>query len=323
VPLFDLPLEQLQSYQAPETEPEDFDAFWERTLQETAEAHDLEARFERIDEPIYRLVDVYDVTFHGFGGQPIKAWFIEPAGNEQPLPCLVRYIGYGGGRSFPIDHLAPAVAGIAHLVMDTRGQGSTWSPGDTGDMAPAGSHHPGFLTLGIESPETYYYRRVFTDAVRAIEAAASHPHVDARRIAVAGASQGGGITIAAAALAADRVKLAMPDVPFLCHYRRAVELTDRLPYLEITNYLKVHRDREAQVFRTLSYFDGIHFARRIRARCLFSAALMDMICPPSTVFAAYNRVPAPKQIRLYTFNEHEGGGPFQAMEQLKFALAYL
>jgi cephalosporin-C deacetylase len=131
------------------------------------------------------------------------------------------------------------------------------------------------------------------------------------------------MTIAAAALAPDRVKLAMPDVPFLCHYRRAVELTDQLPYLEITQYLKVHRDRVERVFRTLSYFDGAHFARRIRAQCLFSAALMDMICPPSTVFAAYNRVTSPKQMRLYAFNEHEGGGPFQMMEQLKFARACL
>ena len=127
----------------------------------------------------------------------------------------------------------------------------------------------------------------------------------------------------AAGLAGGRVKLAMPDVPFLCHYRRATELTDRAPYSEITAYLKVHRDRVEQAFQTLAYFDGIHFAPRIAARCLFSAALMDMVCPPSTVFAAYNRVTAPKEIRLYTYNEHEGGGPFQAAEQLRFAAEHL
>jgi cephalosporin-C deacetylase len=179
------------------------------------------------------------------------------------------------------------------------------------------------MTLGIESPATYYYRRVYTDAVRAVEVAAGHPRVDPARIAVAGGSQGGGIAIAAAALAHRHVKLAMADVPFLCHFRRATEITDEMPYQEITRYLKVHRDRIEQVFRTLAYFDGIHFAPRIRARCLFSAGLMDMICPPSTIFAAYNRVKAPREIRLYAYNEHEGGGPFQMLESLRFAAEYL
>ena len=319
MPLFDLPLEELRTYQAPDTEPADFDAFWQKTIEETKAAHPLDARLERLDDAIYRLVDVYDVTFNGFGGQPIKGWFIEPAGNTKRLPCVLRYIGYGGGRSLPLENLAPAAAGLAHLVMDTRGQGSTWAPGDTGDVVSTGGHYPGFMTMGIESPETYYYRRVFTDAVRAIDVAGAHPHVDPERIAVAGASQGGGIAIAAAALAGERVKIAMPDVPFLCHYRRATEMTDRMPYHEITGYLKVHRDRVEQVFGTLSYFDGVNFAPRITARCLFSVSLMDMICPPSTIFAAYNRIRAPKEIRLYTYNEHEGGGPFQAAEGLRFA----
>ena len=321
MPLFDFPLEKLRTYQAPDIEPADFEAFWRDTL--ARQQHPLDSRFERLADPSYRLVDVYDVTFAGFAGQPIKGWFIEPAGNTRPLPCIIRYIGYGGGRSLPIDHLAPATAGFASLVMDTRGQGSSWAPGATGDVSTTGGHFPGFMTQGIESPETYYYRRVFTDAVRVIDVAAGHPHVDKTRIAVVGASQGGGIVIAAAGLAGGRVKLAMPDVPFLCHYRRATELTDRAPYSEITAYLKVHRDRVEQAFQTLAYFDGIHFAPRIAARCLFSAALMDMVCPPSTVFAAYNRVTAPKEIRLYTYNEHEGGGPFQAAEQLRFAREHL
>lgn len=322
MPLFDMPLEKLQSYVAPSTEPADFDAFWRRTLNETAR-HPLALHCTPVQHPAYKLVEVFDVTFNGFGGQPIRGWFVQPAGNKGKLPCVVTYIGYGGGRGLPTEHMHFALAGFANFVMDTRGQGSSWSPGETPDSAGSGPQFSGFMTRGIESPDNYYYRRVFTDAARAVAAAASHPLVDAARIAVQGGSQGGGITLAAAALAPDQVKLALPDVPFLCHYRRATEIVDSSPYSEISNYLKCHRGRSEQVFKTLAYFDGVNLAARIKARCLFSVGLMDNICPPSTVYAAYNRVAAPKDILVYDYNNHEGGGQFQLLEKLRFAAQHL
>ncbi|MFM2032105.1 MAG: hypothetical protein RLZZ297_870, partial [Chloroflexota bacterium] len=231
---------------------------------------------------------------------------------------------YGGGRSFPNDHLLWASRGYAHLIMDTRGQGSAWSKGDTPDPEPAGTnpHHPGFMTRGIAAKETYYYRRVFTDAVRAIEAARSHPAVDPTRIAVTGGSQGGGISIAAAGLMPD-VVVAMPDVPFLCHYRRATEITNSDPYNEIARYLRTHRTSVEQVFATLNYFDGIHFARRAKATALFSVGLMDDICPPSTIYAAYNNWSGAKQMSVWQYNNHEGGGTFQAQDKMQFMRSLL
>lgn len=317
MPLFDWPLEQLRTYQAPAPAPPDFDAFWQRTLGETRK-HALGARFERVDEPLYCLTHVFDVTFAGFGGQPIRAWLVTPAGATTRLPTVVSYVGYGGGRSLPLEHMAPAVAGLAHFVMDNRGQGSGFSPGDTADEAGSGPQHPGFMTRGIESPDTYYYRRLITDAVRAVEAAVTHPLVDAERVAVRGASQGGGLALAAAGLLGERVKLVAADVPFLCHFRRAVELGLQAPYNEITRYLAVHRGQIQAVFATLAYFDGMFFSERIKARALVSCGLMDQVCPPSTVFAAYNRITAPKEMKLYDFNEHEGGGIYQQREWLRW-----
>jgi cephalosporin-C deacetylase len=178
------------------------------------------------------------------------------------------------------------------------------------------------MTRGIASKETYYYRRVFCDAVRAIEAARSHPAVDGSRIAVTGGSQGGGISIAAAGLTPD-VAVAMPDVPFLCHYRRATEITNSDPYSEISRYLKTHRHNVEQVFATLSYFDGIHFSKRAKATTLFSVGLMDDICPPSTVYAAYNAWNGPKQISVWHYNNHEGGGSFQSQDKMRFLQTHL
>jgi cephalosporin-C deacetylase len=314
---YDLPLDQLKTYLPPRVEEPDFDAFWQSTLAE-ARKFPLDVRFEPVDIGI-KAHDIFDVTFPGYGGQPIKGWFILPRQRTGKLPCVIDFIGYNGGRSFPIDWLLWSSAGYANFVMDTRGQGSTWSIGATNDISPEGTgpHVPGFMTMGILDKNAYFYRRVFTDAVRAIEAARSHPEVDAAHIAVTGGSQGGGITIAAAGLDPS-VEVVMPDVPFLCHYRRASEITDSHPYQELVQYCHTHRDHIEIVFKTLSYFDGVNLAARARGKALFSVGLMDPICPPSTVFAAYNYYGGPKDIRIYPYNQHEGGGSFQAFEKLKF-----
>ena len=124
--------------------------------------------------------------------------------------------------------------------------------------------------------------------------------------------------MAAAGLVPD-LAIVMPDVPFLCHFRRAVEIIDTDPYNEITRFCKTHRDQIEPVFKTLAYFDGMNFAVRARAAALFSVGLMDTICPPSTVFAAYNHYAGSKDIRIWQFNNHEGGEIFQGIEKLLFA----
>jgi len=314
---FDFPLNELKVYCPPRAEPADFDSFWKSTLDE-ARSFPLNATFERVD---YGLVaqETFDVTFAGFSGQPIKGWLILPKQRAGKLSCVVEYIGYGGGRNFAIEWLLWASAGYAHFIMDTRGQGSGWSKGDTPDLYAEGGNPslPGSMTQGVLDSRHYYYRRVFTDAVRAIDAARSHPEVDASQIAVTGGSQGGGITIAAAGLVPE-VVAAMPDVPFLCHYRRATEIVDTYPYKEIAEYCHIHRDKVDTVFNTLSYFDGVNFSARAKAKTLFSVGLMDQVCPPSTVFAAYNHWLGEKDIKVYPYNGHEGGGSFQTVEKLKF-----
>ncbi len=316
MPFFDLSLDELRSYRPEWHEPHDFDAFWQATLNETRQ-HPLGARFERVDAGL-RLIDTYDVTYAGYGGQPIKAWFSLPAGASGPLPCVVEFIGYGGGRGFPLDWVMWAAAGYAHLVMDTRGQGSVWRNGDTPDI-PDGANPfvPGFMTQGILDPKTYYYRRVYMDAVRAVETVRSYAAVDSARVAVTGGSQGGGLSVAVSGLVPD-LGAAMPDVPFLCHFRRAVGLTDNQPYAEIVKYLSTHRDKIERIFATLDYFDGMYFAARAKAPSLYSTAMMDQTCPPSTVFAAYNVLKAPKDIKIYTYNNHEGGASYQTQAKIEF-----
>lgn len=300
----DLPEQELRGYRSSQSDPVDFDAFWAGTLQAS---RDVVAPVSVVPTDTgLRAVEVFDVTFPGFAGQPVKAWLRVPAGARGPLPTIVQYQGYGGGRGHALENLLWASAGFAHLMMDTRGQGSSWSRGETPDPDGAGPQFPGFMTRGIESRETYYYRRVFTDAARAVDAARSLEIVDSDRVVIMGGSQGGGITLAVAGLVPD-VAAAFAYVPFLCDFPRATVITDNNPYKEIGSYLAVHRDRVAGAHEVLSYFDGVNFAKRAQAPAWFSTALMDATCPPSTVFAAFNNYAGPKDIAVWPYNGHEGG----------------
>jgi cephalosporin-C deacetylase len=302
----DMPLAELRAYSPELTVPADLDAFWSHTLREARQTGGpVEVR--RIKGPIRELV-VEDLTFPGFAGDPVRAWVTRPR-TDAPRPTVIEYLGYGGGRGIPGERLAWAASGYVHILMDARGQGSAWgSGGDTPDPHGSGPATPGYLTRGILDPAHYYYRRLFTDAVRAVDAALTLPVVDAERIAVTGGSQGGGTAIAAAALH-ERVRAVMPDVPFLCDFPRSVSTTPLAPFTEIVQYLSVHRDAEERVFHTLSYFDGAVLARRLTASALYSVGLMDDIVLPSSVFAAYNATAsADKHIEVYGYNGHEGGG---------------
>lgn len=316
MPSADLSLADCRTYRPELPEPDDFDAFWSRTLDE-------EPTDGGRDKPAFTLVATglsqvltYDVTVPGYGGEPVRGWLRMPAGATEPLGCIVEFLGYGRGRGLAHEQLFWACAGYAHLVMDTRGQGWSAASGDTADSDPgAAGTVPGFVTRGVESPETYYYRRLFVDAVRCVEVMRAHPEVDPDRVVVTGISQGGGIALSVSGLVPGLAGV-MPDVPFLCNVPRAARTGGLPPYTEIASYLRLHRDRTDTVFHTLSYFDAALHATRATAPALFSIAMMDEICPPSTCFTAYNRYAGPKDVRVYEFNGHEGGAEYQRAEQL-------
>ncbi|RKE17112.1 alpha/beta fold hydrolase [Streptomyces sp. TLI_171] len=304
MPLTDLDLDDLQSYRPTLSAPADFDAFWADTLAE-ARRHDTPVTAELRTDTHLTAFDAYDVRFPGWNGEPVAAWLLLPHATREPLPVIVKYLGYSGGRGLPGEHLLPPAAGYAHLVVDSRGQGHDTPDRGQGDGTQWAE---GFLTRGIDHPRNHYYRRLITDCVRALDALPQLPGTDPARAVVSGGSQGGGLALAVAALAPDQVAALLSDVPFLCHFRRAVRTAGDGPYPEIVKYLRWHsRDQEERTFATLDYFDGVHFAPRATAPALFSVALMDPVCPPSTVYAAYHRYAGPAEIEVWQFADHGGG----------------
>jgi cephalosporin-C deacetylase len=311
----DMPASELPDYRSSQIDPNDFDEFWESTLA-TSRAAASAVRIEPVETGL-TTIDVFDVTFSGWNGEPVRAWLRMPRGATGPLPAIVQFVGYGGGRGHHLEELFFASSGFAHFQMDTRGQGSGWSIGDTPDPDGTGPQAPGVMTRGIDSRETYYYRRLFTDAVRAVETVRELESVDASRISVFGISQGGGIALAVAGLVPGLAAVA-PCVPFLCDFPRATVITDEYPYKEIGDYLSVHRHKVDAVAGVLPYFDGVNFAKRASAPALFSTSLMDATCPPSTVHAAYNVYGGERSMSLWQFNGHEGGGIVDVERALEF-----
>src|SRR5699024_4131341 len=122
--------------------------FWEETLSQAREASSPLLSLERVDNGL-TLIDTWDVTFAGHDGSPVRARYQRPAGAQADLPVVVEYLGYGGGRGEPLERLAFSAAGYGHLVMDTRGQGSTWGAGGhTADPAGSGPAASGVMTRG-------------------------------------------------------------------------------------------------------------------------------------------------------------------------------
>ncbi|MBB1197338.1 acetylxylan esterase [Curtobacterium flaccumfaciens] len=313
MPLTDLPLDALRTHRSDVRRPADFDAFWADTIAAARTAGEgVEVALVPAETPVTGLV-VEDLTFPGFAGDPVRAWVNRPVTDDPgALPVVVEFLGYGGGRGRPGERVHWALAGYVHVVMDTRGQGSGWAGGDTPDPHGSAPHASGWMTSGIGSPADHYYRRVYTDAVRLVEAVRTLPGIDPERIALTGGSQGGGITIAAAALVEAHVGplvAVLPDVAFLADWRNGTDVAVGGPYLELAQYLAVHRDAADTVWATAAYLDGVNHAAGITAPALFSVALMDDVVPPRTTFAAFNALGSTdREIVVYPYNGHEGGG---------------
>ena len=305
MPYSDLPIDELRAYRPNLAVPADLDAFWDETLRETR-SHASPATFTPVDNGL-TVIRSFDVTFAGFGGSPVRGWLHLPAAAREPLPGVVEYIGYGGGRGLAHQRVRWAAAGFAHFVMDTRGQGSTWMVGHTPDPDGSGAPaHPGFMTRGILDPRTYYYRRVIADAVRAVEAVREHP---ARRCQP---DRGDGREPGRRAVDRGRRSRRRPRGG---HAGRAVPVRSAA-CARAGRQRSIRRGRPLPARPSRRGGDGARDAGLLRRRDPRSArdgarALLGRahgyVCPPSTVYAAYNWYGAAKEIREYAFNDHEGG----------------
>ncbi|OHE87402.1 MAG: acetylesterase [Verrucomicrobia bacterium RIFCSPLOWO2_12_FULL_64_8] len=302
---FDLPLPELYQYRGINPRPADFDAYWDEALRELDA---VDPRIELQPNPALgaRQAECFDLFFTGAGGARIYAKYARPRQRRGRGPAVLQFHGYSMNSGDWADKLAFAAEGFCVAAMDCRGQGGRSE--DPGGVK--GTTLRGHIIRGLDDPDPrrLLFRQIFLDAAQLARVVMALPEVDPARVGAMGASQGGGLTLACAALE-PRLRLAAPVYPFLCDYRRVWDIDQAKDAYEELRYYFRSRDprheREAEVFTKLGYVDVQHLAPRIKAEVLMFTGLMDTICPPSTQFAAYNKITAPKNVVLYPDYAHE------------------
>ncbi|MFY9177994.1 MAG: alpha/beta fold hydrolase [Caldicoprobacterales bacterium] len=301
--LIDMSLQELKKYQGINPRPHDFDEYWDKALEEMRfidpEVELVPAKFQA------PCAECFHLYFTGVGGARVHAKYLRPKNSNKPHPAVLMFHGYSGNSGSWSDKLNYVANGFSVAALDCRGQGGLSQ--DVGGVK--GNTFRGHIIRGLDdSPEKLLFRNIFLDTAQLAKIVMDMPEVDENRVGALGGSQGGGLTLACAALEPGIKRLA-PVYPFLCDYKRVWEMDlAKDAYQELKDYFRLFdptHAREDEVFTTLGYIDVQHLAKRIKGEVLMAVGLMDTVCPPSTQFAAYNKITAPKEMVIYPDFGHE------------------
>jgi len=303
MPLLDMPLEQLKNYRGINPRPVDFDEFWDKSL---AEMHAVDPKLQMTKSSFQAPgAQCFDMYFTGVRGARIYAQFLKPANAAKPMPAVLQFHGYSSQSGDWSDKLKWVQAGFAVAALDCRGQGGKSQ--DCGGTL--GNTYQGHIIRGLDDKaENMLFRHIFLDTAQLAGIVMNMPEIDPARVGAYGGSQGGGLTLACVSLE-PRIKRATPQYPFLCDYKRVWEMDlAKDAYVEIKTYLRQFdptHSRIDEMWNKLGYIDCQHLAPRIKSEILFGVGLMDNICPPSTQFAAYNKITSKKDMIIYPDFGHE------------------
>jgi cephalosporin-C deacetylase len=305
MPVIDKPLAELLKYQGRNPCPTDFDQYWNESI---AEMKAIKPNVELVPAPSKsHFAECFNLYFTGVGGSRVHAKYLRPKNNPKPHAAILIFHGYSGNSGDWFDKLGWVAQGYSVAALDCRGQG-----GKSQDLGGAiGNTLKGQIIRGLEDPDpkNLLFRQIFLDTAQLANIVMQMPEVDPTRVGAFGASQGGALTLACAALE-PQIKMAAPVYPFLCDYQRVWEMDLSVnAYEELRTYFRQfdpRHERETEIFTKLGYIDCQHLAKRIKAEIIMSVGLMDTICPPSTQFAAYNKIQSKKNYMIYPDFAHEG-----------------
>ncbi len=280
--------------------PNDLSQFWTGTIAELART-DINARTSDAPEQSAREYDTRQVVMDSFEGRRIRAWYSVPkdAPPGRKLPGVLAVPGYGGLKEIPTQVV---LHGFAVLTLHPRGQGESipeWQ-----------LEHGTKLTYHLEDKDKYYYRGAYMDCLRGLDFLSSQREVDPDRLGMWSRSQGGGFTLATAALDS-RLKAAVAEEPFLCNYPVSADLASS-PYCELRDYLGEHSEQRETALNTLAYFDCLNLADQITCPTLVDIGMADEVCPYQTIMPVFEQIPGPKALHVYPDLGHSPCTDFNA-----------
>ncbi|MGE4550018.1 MAG: acetylxylan esterase [Opitutales bacterium] len=273
----------------PLTAQPDLRAFWDEALAKLAKVPPCFKMIPRSAKGNAHI-DVYEVQMRSLGDVRVRGWYEVPK-KPGPHPVLMRVPGYGQNMR-PIGRFKDMIV----FSFNVRGHGNSQEDikGKPGN----------YWIRGLDDKEGYYYQGAYMDCVRAVDFLCSRKEVDAKRIAVGGSSQGGGLSFATAALD-QRVSLCVPDVPFLANWEKYFKTTH---WPEMNKWIDAKESRTwKSTLETLSYFDAMNLAPWIKCPVFMGVGLQDGICPPATNFAPFNYAKGSKEVRVYPQAKHGVG----------------
>ncbi len=304
MPIVDMSLAELKQYMGKNPCPADFDSFWDARLEEINKI-DYEVELVQIDYPS-EIAEMYDLYFTGTMGSRIHCRFAKPKDVEGKVPAVINFHGLSGSAEARYTALGFVSQGYVFAAMDSRGQG-----GASEDLGGAtGSTYSTPFIRGIDDvPEKMYQTNLFLDTAILAKIIMSLEYVDETRVGCFGGSQGGGLSIACAALVPG-IKKCFAVYPYLSDYKRVWDMDlDKGAYEGLRYYFRKFdptHARENVIFTKLGYIDIQHMAKRIKADVTMATGLMDTTCPPSTQFAMYNKLTCNKKVIVYPDYGHEG-----------------
>jgi cephalosporin-C deacetylase-like acetyl esterase len=261
------------------SQPQGSPAYWQAVLDEVSALSDSAVAVESLPIRSNETSIAHGLRFEGVGGYPLFAYFTVPRG-EGPFPALFQTPGYGSVVGVPAYERRSryAVMALCH-----RGQRLS----DSGYSAA----YPGLLTDGLPGADTYVYRGVAADCLRAFDVFTARPEVDSSRLAVAGMD----LAAITAALRPQTPLMLVTAMTFRAAAERA-PLTRAYPMQELNDFARTHPGDAAEAADTLSLFDPLAFAPRIGARALFTCGRDELKYVEPVVEA----MPGEAQVELRT-----------------------
>jgi len=284
----------------PSVSPSDLEYFWQSTIAELGQTP-LNETLTPEPDLSGREYDTYLVKLDSFQGKRLRGWYSVP--KDPPpgrrLPGVLGVPGYQGSKTIPLSLIQN---GFAVLTLFPRGQGESQKEWEL--------EHSTKLTYYPDDREKFYYRGGYMDCLRGLDFLSGRDEVDPDRLGMWSRSQGGGFTLATAALDS-RLRVAVAEQPFLCNYPESSRLTSS-PYVELTNHLAQHPQRRQQILDTLAYFDPLNLVERITCPTLVDIGLQDPTCPYHTIMPVFERIRAPKGLHVYPDLTHSACTDFNA-----------